>query len=510
MTEQINQGRGKIRKKKINGIEYYYEMTPYYDKETKNTKYHSKYLGKSRDGEIKKVRNIFPRSSYRYGEFLPLIHIIDKFHLRDILMERLSGEDASAVLAMAMNKVLRPMALTNISGWYESSYLSMSTDLDLSSQNLSRLLDRIGNSDLQNHVEGKLFGQIDGESALLYDITSIASYSNLPMSEYGHAKDHPGEKQVNLSLVTEKENGIPVMFDLYPGSIVDVSTLKNTLTRIRAFGMEKVSLILDRGFFSLDNLNIMKGMDFIMAASLSRKEIKSAFSALGKKIENANNVIVHGNRTIFAMNSKIRIEGMDIDAYFYYDTEREGEEKANFHRKLKEIRDKIESLSVRKGVSRTIYAIGGDYMKYIQYHMGETITTTTRKNAISHLTGRFGKFMIVYHGKYTAMECLSTYRERDAIEKAFESLKTDMEIFPLRVRNESTLKGLVLVFFISLIIRSSLVKRMNDSGLSKKYSVEKMLLELEKLSMVKLSDGSIMETERTARQKEIFKGLNLK
>ena len=51
---------------------------------------------------------------------------------------------------------------------------------------------------------------------------------------------------------------------------------------------------------------------------------------------------------------------------------------------------------------------------------------------------------------------------------------------------------------------------MNESGLSKKYSIEKMLLELEKLSMVKLSDGSIMETERTARQKEIFKGLNLK
>ena len=77
-------------------------------------------------------------------------------------------------------------------------------------------------------------------------------------------------------------------------------------------------------------------------------------------------------------------------------------------------------------------------------------------------------------------------------------------------RNESTLKGLVLMFFISPIIRSSVVKRMNDSGLSKKYSVEKMFLELEKLSKVKLSDGSIVETERTARQKDIFKGLGLK
>ena len=187
-------------------------------------------------------------------------------------------------------------------------------------------------------------------------------------------------------------------------------------------------------------------MDFIMAA----------FSTLGKKIENADNVIVHGNRTIFAINSRVKIDGMDIDAYFYHDTEREGEEKANFHRKLKEIRDKIESLSVRKGVSRTIYAIAGDYMKYIHYRIGETITTTTRKNAISHLTGRFGKFMIVYHGNYTALECLSAYRERDAIEKAFESLKTDMEIFPLRVRNESTLKGLVP-------IRSTVIDNKRDT-----------------------------------------------
>ncbi len=56
----------------------------------------------------------------------------------------------------------------------------------------------------------------------------------------------------------------------------------------------------------------------------------------------------------------------------------------------------------------------------------------------------------------------------------------------------------------------SMEKRMNDSGLLKKYSVEKMVLELEKLSRVKLSDGSIVETERTARQKEIFKGSGLK
>ena len=37
-----------------------------------------------------------------------------------------------------------------------------------------------------------------------------------------------------------------------------------------------------------------------------------------------------------------------------------------------------------------------------------------------------------------------------------------------------------------------------------------MFMELEKLSRVKLSDGSIVETERTTRHKDIFKGLGLK
>ena len=68
----------------------------------------------------------------------------------------------------------------------------------------------------------------------------------------------------------------------------------------------------------------------------------------------------------------------------------------------------------------------------------------------------------------------------------------------------------MLVFFVSLIIIWSMVERTNDSGLSSKYAVEKMFMVLEKLSMVKLSDGSIMEAECIARQREMSKGLSSK
>ena len=44
------------RIKKKNGIEYWYEETPYYDKEKKQIRHTSKYLGRNIDGEPVRMR----------------------------------------------------------------------------------------------------------------------------------------------------------------------------------------------------------------------------------------------------------------------------------------------------------------------------------------------------------------------------------------------------------------------------------------------------------------------
>jgi transposase len=118
-----------------------------------------------------------------------------------------------------------------------------------------------------------------------------------------------------------------------------------------------------------------------------------------------------------------------------------------------------------------------------------------------------GKFLLVYRGEYTPLECLSIYRNRDSIEKAFRMLKTDLDIFPMRVRKESTIRGMLFIFFISLIIRTALMRGMISSGLMRKYSLEKLILELEKLHVVEDANGSMSELERTRKQKDILDAL---
>ena len=61
-----------IRSKLINDKEYFYEITPYYDPETKRIKQKSKYLGKNVGGKPIKIREKLPLRAYSYGSLFHL------------------------------------------------------------------------------------------------------------------------------------------------------------------------------------------------------------------------------------------------------------------------------------------------------------------------------------------------------------------------------------------------------------------------------------------------------
>ena len=157
----------------------------------------------------------------------------------------------------------RPRALTHIQSWYEGTAISEDhPDLPLSSQSLSRMLSRIGESTANLESSRKPIQQISTCSTLVYDITSLSSYSqSISLLEYGYNRDGLDLPQINLSLIVDMDLGIPVMYDLYPGSIADVSTLKNTVRKIKAQGVRNYTMIMDRGFFSTDNIEELVAAD---------------------------------------------------------------------------------------------------------------------------------------------------------------------------------------------------------------------------------------------------------
>jgi transposase len=501
-------GKPQRIRKNVRGTVYVYERTPYYDSKTKNTKYHYRYAGKETGGEVKKVRSLLPRRSLIYGPFIPLLSMVREIGMLEMLQEHLSREDAQKILAIAISKVVRPLPMRSIETWYDGTYLSTLFPVNLHSQRISELMQRIGSSDLYRLFSRQVMEKLRPGSSLLYDLTTIPAYSGASIFEYGHAKDHPDLEQINLSLVMEKDRRIPLSFEVYPGSIPDVITLRRTVEYLRS-SIAEISLVLDRGFFSLDNLRLIKDSGYIIAASYKRREIKAVFSHAHRTVDRADNVIMYEGNPVFCQHVSFKMEELNLQGYFYHDPRREAEERSDLHRNLIDRRKKIEGLQVRRGLRRTVDSIAGSYLPYISYRVENgSVRTAARNKAISAAENRMGRFLLVFRGAYSGSECLSAYRQRDAIEKAFRILKTDLDLFPLRDHKESTIRGTMFVFFISLLLRSALARIMQSTKVNEKYSIERMFLELEKLHIMEDQNGELKELERSKRQRDILEPLD--
>ena len=330
------------RIKKVKGIEYWYEETPYYDPVSKQTRYkNSRYLGRNIDGKpvrmrsastevtakVRKGKNtVTVRSSHDYGSVLILKHIMQELKLDQYLHGLLNDTEVAMVTALAFNRVLRPLAMQHVDTWYTGTVLPLDDPkISLTGQRISELLERIGTSTIPQQLMGKLLEENQTKRTLIYDITSISSYSSLMhLLEYGYNRDGLSLPQINLSLIMDKDLGIPVMYDIYPGSITDVTTLTGTLTKLEAYGVEHYFAIMDRGFFSQNNLIEMldKRISFIIAATFKLKDLKMLLTEAQRDIDNVDYLQKFKEHTLYVKPVTFPLGSHVLQGYLYYDPKR--------------------------------------------------------------------------------------------------------------------------------------------------------------------------------------------
>jgi transposase len=506
------------RIKVINGQEYLYEITPYYDKEKKQIRQKSKYLGKNLNGVPVKVRSKdqIPKKVLSHGEFIPFRKIAEDLNLEHILSEALPANEILPVLCLAMNYVVRPRALTHIQSWYEGTILiEEHPDLPLSSQSLSRMLSRIGESTANLDFSKALIQGTSTSRTLIYDITSLSSYSqNINLLEYGYNRDGLDLPQVNLSLIVDKELGIPLMYDVYPGSIVDVSTLKNTIKKINAQGVSDYTLIMDRGFFSTANIEelVSSNLSFIIPPASTLKSVKESISAIHNSIDDPQYLKLHQKEPLFVMPVDIDVGDIHLKGYAYYDQRREQKERNTFYRRLYELVERLKSVNLKPWMNpgEVFREIARKDARFIDWRTVDgKFVVALKKNAISQAINKLGKFILLYQGQFSWEECLSLYRGKDTVEKGFYILKNDIDLMPANVRTDSTLRGYLFIAFLALVLRMKLMSMMNKAGLNKRFSVEGLLTELEKIKVIILPDGQKITSEVTKKQREILDALNM-
>ena len=291
--------------------------------------------------------------------------------------------------------------------------------------------------------------------------------------------------------------------------------------QIKAYGVEDYRLVMDRGFFSKGNIKelLHEHIPFIMPATMTLKSVKELMSAAQKDIENPEYLHKFHKKPIFVkpvileeVGERDGEDGFTINGYCFYDPKREMEEKNAFYSHLYDVKEKIEETkiprwrSAKEVFDERARGMAGFYSwKQIDDHLEITI----KKNAVSQRINKMGKFFLFYNGECDWMECLTEYRERDVVEKGFKTMKNDIKSLPLNTNKDSTTKGFIFICFIGLIIRMRLLNIMKEKEILKNYTVESLLLELEKIKKIELENGETIITELTRKQKDIMETLGL-
>jgi hypothetical protein len=77
--------------------------------------------------------------------------------------------------------------------------------------------------------------------------------------EWGYSRDGEKLPQVNLCMLLGGKTRLPVYQTLYAGSLKDVSTLKTTLSLAFSLGKKRLTLVMDKGFYSKNNVETLLG-----------------------------------------------------------------------------------------------------------------------------------------------------------------------------------------------------------------------------------------------------------
>ncbi len=469
-------------------------------------------------GEIRKVRKeIVPRISLDFGPVWILYNIGKDLQLCELLEEKLGKELGRRVLCLGLFSALGENALYLYKEWAETTWGVERRDM--SSQQISRLLVKLGSMEKEREGFWREWARMHGSGRdLFFDITSISGYSSsLNSLEWGYNRDGESLPQINIGLAVGETNMLPLAYRIYPGSIPDIKVILNLVHYFRALSIESRRIILDRGFFSFNNIKILRNnkFSFVIGMPFTSKKAISILQRTEKEVLSPLNIIQFNERFIGHARRMVNVGGIRCEAHIFHDEKRTACEKENLMRKIL-LAENMLSGNKFDSLSEAIQAlerIAPGCRKYFEISLREgTLELKRNKSELENRILRMGKMIILCGEKgWSPEQILHDYYRKDFLEKFFDTYKNEINQNRLRIHSQDAMYGRIFVAMIALILRGALEERLRHSSeLKNKMSIPEILTKIKAVRVVRFSDGKLRTTEMTSKHKKIFEELNIK
>ena len=529
-----------ITRKTIRGVTYvYYTYGRTYDSSKKYTKPvctsigkcaddgmmypNSNYLRFFPDAEIPEDDGDCTRSScLRVGTFLVIRRIIAEYHL-DEMLRRIIGDESGLFLDLAAYTIVAE----NNAGQYYPDYAynhplftdGMKVYSDTKVSDFINSITRDQSISFQN--EWNESHDHRERVYISYDSTNKnCQAGDLELVEFGHPKENTGAPVVNYSIAYDTNNSVPLFYEAYPGSIVDVSQLQYMMEKAKGYGYRHIGFILDRGYFSKENIHYMDkcGYEFVLMMKGMKSLVRELVLQVKGTFEEKREYSIRDYK-VSGITARRQLYPSDkTERYFhiYYNEHVRGRERETFEAKIDRM---AEALSQQEG--RPYTGDGGveKYFELIYSNPGtpqERFSCAREKYAvIDEEISLCGYFVLITSEKMTADEALHLYKGRDASEKLFRGDKSYLGNRSFRVQTDESLHAKIFIEFVALIIRNRmhtcLKEQASHAGKKQNYmNVPAAVRELEKIEMIRQSDRVYhMDHAVTATQKAILKAFQM-
>ena len=423
--------------------------------------------------------------------------ILKELGLDKVLRQKFP-ELADQIIALAEYMLCEGNIMSYYEDWSDETYTY--ANVKLNSQQISRIFQGIDYNRRMEFFKTWIYAREQNEY-IAYDVTSISSYSKgIDNLEWGYNRDKESLPQLNMAMYYGEKSLLPLYYSIYPGSIPDKTHLSYMLRDNELIGYKKTRFVMDRGFFSSDNLKQLSsaGCRFIMSVPnsllFSQRLIDKHRDAVVNRAECRIEKGVYAKAVIteeFDMRCKVHI--------YYSPSKASAEEEILFER-IEQYEQALETMTEPPPKSLR-------YDRYFKINRSKDggfgfIRDMEKINKeISHL----GFFLISETDfKSTSAEILDIYRRRDVVEKSFDELKNGLDMKRLHCQSDATAEGKMFVAFFSLILRSFMQNKLKPYQAQTNTPFPSILKELHKLKFVCTSDGRKLLSPVTKKQRDIL------
>lgn len=350
-----------------------------------------------------------------------------------------------------------------------------------------------------------------------YDSTNKNSDAgDIDIVEFGKAKDEKGLPVFNLSIAMDKTNRVPLFYEEYPGSVTDVSQFTFMVDKVIEYGYKKIGFILDRGYFSKENIRYIDENDysFIIMCKGCKALVSSLVLENQGTFETKRESLIRSYK-VYGITVSARLYEDDTeDRYFhiYYNPSKQAAEREQLELRIEKFRQFLD-----KHIGKND-KFGGTYQEYFRLfydRKGILRGLQERADVIERQLQLCGYFCIITSEKMTASQALVQYKGRDISEKLFRADKTFIGSKSERVQTSQSMSSKIFIEFVALIVRNRIYNLLKEQMMrmesrQKYMTVPAAIRELEKIEMGRRNGGSYkLDHAVTKTQKIILSSFGL-